>query len=453
MAGAHFDFHRCPNGNLCSFFMFSFTNKPRFALDLALNELTNIPHVSGSCFVDINIRDRRRAKFLLKLGLGLALALALTAKLNSKHARADKAAHTLTTPGTVLAVTLKRRIHNFKCAFNYRIRCNLKFPLKKKQNLIGNKYLVMVVYYVGETRGDGDGDGDRGGSLLELGRLEINLLEYLNFEEPTTSKYLLRQSKINSIFSLTILLRELPADMEFHTQLQIADAPLAPTLAPSLAPSLASSRAPSRAPSLASLGPAPLRTRQPQSHASRFNVPNFERSKVFGGLNDVIKTPTHDRDDGDDASAATASATTSATASPVATEEHHRNGKRTMQHIASHLYPHHNNSGVTAPPDAHNKNIVADRHRDSAILMQPIVSNLYKKILEASWDPELYKLMDFSPEKVVESIFRDGTAANDRFMKTFDPWRGEELDAERDLNGLINEVGYRDNLKSWNSKK
>ena len=56
-----------------------------------------------------------------------------------------------------------------------------------------------------------------------MGKVDINLSEYLNFDEPITTKYLLNDSKVNSILGVTIGLNELSSTFDFHTQLQIQD--------------------------------------------------------------------------------------------------------------------------------------------------------------------------------------------------------------------------------------
>lgn len=83
--------------------------------------------------------------------------------------------------------------------------------------------------------------------------------------------------------------------------------------------------------------------------------------------------------------------------------------------------------------------------------MDPIVSGLYRKILESTWDPELLPLLDYTPEKCINDIFNNsdnpkGWCPN---IKQ-DNWdNDEDDDGLKNLNGLINESKLRDDLRSW----
>lgn len=433
--------------------MFQSTSKPKFALELTVNELSNIPHVGGSCYIDINIRDSRKTKFPgFKAGKVSALDN-VGSKTSSipgvKKSTEAKGSHSASSPGNISATTSRKKIHNFKCLFNYKVNCNLRFPLKKRENLIGNKYLLMTVHYVGDGSNGHHSDqssGNSGRTHIELGSLEVNLSEYLNFNEPTTSKYLLKDSKINSILSVTVGLTELSNDFDFHTLLRIQESQTTSSLSLTIHP-------PTRMTTGTGTGTGETFNRQ------KFNVPNFERKKVFGGLNDIMATQTSSEQQSTNNSASIGS-TTSA-------DDDKRSGcsgRNKIQHLASHFnhngnHNHHQNNssnhnnisqnGFMSKLQSIYENNNSTDSNTTTIIMEPIVNNLYKKILEASWDPELYKLMDYSPEKCIESIFEGGDGWSKDLSKKLGTWEEDDEDQVRDLNGLINEVSFRDNLKSW----
>ncbi|CAH2350681.1 hypothetical protein CLIB1423_02S02696 [[Candida] railenensis] len=446
--------------------MFSNSNKPKFSLDFTINDLSNIPHVGGSCYIDVSIRDSKKSKFSLRPSHAQAGAQAtfdssknsIQSKLDSK----SSSSHSSSTPSTVTAVTSKKKIHNFKCSFHFSLSCNLRFPLKKKENLIGNKYLILTIYYLPDSSHH---HGEDSHSASELGQLDINLSEYLNFKEATTFKYLLKHSKVNSIISLTVSLKELPSDFQFHTQLQISEA----HTNLSNANTKVSTSRPTQAQTTNRTTSSTLQLdSSPSSQNPKFNVPNFEKKKVFGGINDVINTSSGEHQNSGNESELDLSNINGKT------EE---NGKECSisKKISQHLSPHHSNSkldgsnanskanSISGNSERANNNSsyghsalknASGNDQQTAVMMEPIVSNLYKKILESSWDPELYKLLDYTPEKIVDSIFREGTGWSDKISKKLEIWNAGNTDDDdevRDLNGLINEVGFREDLKSWHT--
>lgn len=343
--------------------MFS-SKKPKFSLDLTVNELSNIPQVSGYCFLELSIKDSKRLRLFPLKG----------------HAPADDdklilksldVSQLTSSSGNVTVTTSRKKIHNFKCSFNYNLTCNLRFPYKRRENLIADKFLSVRVFYVNDAKHH----------TTELGRLDVNLLEYLNFTNPKSSKYLLRESKVNSILSLTVFLKELPSNYDFHTQLQIHDS-----------------------------HSTHESEKKRSTSTTKFNVPQFERSKVFGGLNDVIHLP---------------------------------NDLASFTHSASPTSLHFSSDELEVlrpkPDEASN------------VIMDPIISNLYKKILESTWDPELHTLLAYPPEKCIEDIFASPSpqAYRELLAKKFGGWRDEDDGDVREINGLINEVKFRDDLRSW----
>ncbi|EGW30040.1 uncharacterized protein SPAPADRAFT_158395 [Spathaspora passalidarum NRRL Y-27907] len=384
------------------------SNKPKFAFSLSINELTNIPEINGACYIKLQIKDGHHRNKLTDL-IKPVPPSASTAGTNSSSSSVNKS---FFNNSSVNCTTSKKKIHNFKCVFNYKVSCNLRFGLKKKENLISNKYLLLKVYYVHESTKRSDGGSSS--QTTELGRLDINLAEYLNFDEPITTKYLLNQSKVNSILNLTIQLNELPESFDFHTQLQIDDNSSANS----------SKKLPKPTHTSSSTTSFPKRT--------TFNVPQFENKHVFGGINTVFgegtfqnSTPNHPPTPTDEKSSVptpsvTASATTAATTTNTTTTR-----------------------GINSKPQ---------------ILIDPIVGTLYCKILESNWDPELYKLLEYSPDQCINDIFENNNnpyGHNQKLKQYVDEHINYQDDDEdedskpRELNGLISETKYREDLKSW----
>lgn len=93
-------------------------------------------------------------------------------------------------------------------------------------------------------------------------------------------------------------------------------------------------------------------------------------------------------------------------------------------------------------------------------MMDPIVSQLYCKILESSWDPELYPILDYTPEQCIEDIFNNPDnkyGCNLKLKQLYESKLNDESEelkeldnSYRELNGLISESKYRSDLKSWN---
>jgi hypothetical protein len=389
--------------------------KPQFKLQLVINDLTNIPQISGYCYIELLIRNTQHAH----------KPHAKKSKLVDADDDAEYEKISGTVSGsTVKTATSKHKIHNFKCNFNYSLSCNLKFPYKKSENLVGNKYLSMTVFYLSSDNSD----------IVTIGKTDVNLTEYLNFKDPVTSKYLLKDSKVNSILSLTVGLSELPADMDFHTQLQINDS-TAPSIHGSVANNLSSDTVVTR--------------------PTTFNIPQFDRKNVFTGLNGVM---VHDSDDSNKLNPSSVKKPMSQTSSD------NSSGKGPLKskfNIKSSITIKSDNDkskpALSSQSEKADTVPVQSQNQQSSIIMDPIVSGLYKKILESTWDPELHSLLDYTPEKCINDIFEytDNPLGWCPYVsKKFGTWADEgesdeEGDNVKDLNGLLSEVKLREDLKSW----
>lgn len=409
--------------------MFSSSKKPKFGLDLTINELSNIPQISGTCFIEIEIKDRKKG---IRSGLtGLRTHSPSISEsstpTSSKHSLLKSSSGSFSesssssSSGNVSVTTSQKKIHNFKCVFKYKLSCNLRFLVKKRENLIDNKYLHLRVYYLHDSASEGS--NHHGHSATEIGRLNLNLSEYLNFSEPRTSKYLLKDAKVNSILSLTIALKELPSDYTFHTQLKIDDS------APHLSKTTLSSGS----------------KEETKGKSTKFNVPQFDKKNTFGGLTDVIQPE---------------SSRNLPTTSSMSSDESDNKKKRSSNSMKkngreSKSDPSHDGD-TSHNQSTHLNGLEQLPLLQPSVMMDPIVSNLFKKILESTWDPELKSLLEYTPEKCIDDIFEaaqnndlEGFNKNleERYHK-MEPEDQEDADS-KDVNGLINELSFRDDLRSW----
>lgn len=408
--------------------MFSSSKKPKFGLNLTINDLSNIPQISGTCFIEIEIKDGKKG---IRSGLGglrthspsaSEKSSPASSKPNLLKSSSSSFSDSLSSSssGNVSVTTSHKKIHNFKCVFKYKLSCNLRFLVKKRENLIDNKYLYLRVYFLHDSQSEGSGSGHHGHSAIEIGRLNLNLSEYLNFSEPRTSKYLLKDAKVNSILSLTIDLKELPSDYTFHTQLQIDDS----------------------APHSSKSSVASNNREESKGKGTKFNVPHFDKKNTFGGLTDVIQPSNAEN--------------SQSSFSSEESDKKKRSSSSTKKNGNEAKNDSNQDKAFSNVQSTHLNGLEQLPLLQPSVLMDPIVSNLFKKILESTWDPELNSLLEYSPEQCIDDIF-DAAHNNDLdgFNKNLanryhamEPDDQEDADA-KDVNGLINELKFREDLKSW----
>lgn len=379
--------------------MFS-SRKTKFKLTFAVNELSNIPHTSGYCHIDIYIGDGALHGF--KSAISQLRPLVSSAPKEGREEQGDKllTAHSSSNSNSIHLQTSRRKIHNFRCHFNYKFSCNLRFPIKRKDNMVGNKYVTLKFYYSADR-------GTKTSRPMELGEVKLNLAEYLNFNEPVSAKYLLQESKINSIASLSTWLEELPQDMDFHTLLQVDDSKNGQTASTAM---LSVSKS------------TDLNNRS-------FNVPQFQKKTIFGGLEGVINSlsnPSNSKQNLDSG------------ASEESKEPSENDEKQSLDHKSGH-------KSKIAP--------IGSKTLDN-VIVDPIIGGLYRKVLESTWDPELHALLKLSPEEVVLDIFHSTKNKGlDLYEKDLQHYisLNRDFDGEtfKGMNGLINEAKHRKNLRSW----
>lgn len=408
--------------------MFSYSRKPqaekkksrmlfssrnvKFNLDFIIGELANIPEINGYCYIDIRVLNKRsRHNFGLERKNKLRNVNTKDGKLHeddSSLSGSDAGESSRSSGGNISISTSKRKVHNFRCNFNYHVNCNVKFPFSSKENTISSKFLLMDIFFVPEeefNKTEGKNENINRSNVLELGKLAIDLTEYLDAVEPQTNKYLMSESKVNSILSVALSLRELPEDYHFQTQLKVNDSPSETT---SILNSANKRRTYNVAPS-----------KQGKSSAiklDRAKLINEFNSPRISSESDSINQSRQSLNWSDN--------------SPISDREKLRN--------------------VSEPKSATRETPTQDRV-DKDFKENEEIDLLYRKVLETFWDDELHPFFCLTPEERIKDIF-------DNDGKAFEKYENEILrttnqEAFTDVNGLIDEPLYREDLKSWSVER
>lgn len=190
--------------------------RPKFLFFLQVNELVNIPQSSGYCYVKWSIRD----------GTG-------TSK-NSTVVGDDKQ-YKVSTQSKGL--TQRVKVNHHRAQWNYKLDrpIQIKLQVDKERNL-HKKDLCLDIFFEFVTdnnsnnanmprssmhRNNGTTSSGTGNSTLgqqivqekisnkiQLGKVIINLSEYVREDEmPITNRFLLKNSKVNSIINITIQMK------------------------------------------------------------------------------------------------------------------------------------------------------------------------------------------------------------------------------------------------------
>jgi len=304
--------------------------KPKFLFTLEIQELINIPKVSGSCFVKWYIKTESPTSQQLK------------------------------------GHTPKNHIKDYRSHWSYSHESLLRLSVKKSKEL-QEKTLVMIIYV--ETHEHHHSKTHQKLESMEhklpkvdkttvLGRVEINLAEYVNYEHPTSNRYLLQESKVNCILTVKIGMELLKGDK------------------------------------------------------TQYVAPSIKSSNIFKGISNVLNessTVGHDSMNG--ASSANATGTGNGSTSQISSEK---------------------------------------LHKTTIILSDPILSKLYEKTFEISWDS---RPGEFNAMECIDDIFSggDGWAKNEDGKNLIDLEMNDEETDKRveDDEKRIREFDVRSNLKSW----
>lgn len=168
--------------------------RPKFVLSLGIHELTNIPSPVGECYVKWHMKERSISSFKGK----------------------TKLAH----------------IRDYKVVWGHSTQALMKIGLTKNHQL-KDKTLVLCVYQLPPHQhhhhhhhnGKDEAIRSRSPTIISdinqlsqdisnhqnekskktyLGKVEINLSEFVNFEESKTNRYLLKEAKINAVLHVEI---------------------------------------------------------------------------------------------------------------------------------------------------------------------------------------------------------------------------------------------------------
>lgn len=361
---------------------------PKFSLDLTINELINIPQTSGSCFIELQIKDSPYKSTVLHKHQPQKDSDELFKE--SKRTITNNVETNSTSSKKVRATTSKKKVHNFKCTFHYKLSCNLKFPINKRQRAIDDKYLLLSVYYSSSS-------DERHTTLL--GRAEVNLSEYIEYDDPVTSKILLRHSKVNSILNLKIFLRELPDNFDFHTQLQIQDS-------------------------------TQNISQKGTSLANDSTLKSIDHKKTFKHLIEERKSRN------------TLEVFSSSQSPDRADSQKPRSKQQTVLHAQeSPLW-----TFLSSIPTNNTKY----QQPQQLMMLNLAVSNLSRKLLESNWEPDLQGLLEYTPEKCINDVFSHSSDGKEWDKKLSEIYSIDHPDDDTSsMNGLIDEANYRSDLRSW----
>ncbi|AOA62218.1 hypothetical protein PP7435_CHR2-0014 [Komagataella phaffii CBS 7435] len=329
--------------------------KHRFHLYMAISELINIPQLAGKVYVKIQIRN----------------------KGSHSNSHDEQTSKSMGTHVLYQSQTEKEPIENNKVTWNYQNHdIILKIGEDQKTGLMENKWLLLKVYveYQDQDSRATSSSNKHPKKLqkVRLGKIAVNLTEYINFSEMTTNRYLLADSKINSICKISILMKHLDDKK---------------TNGPSSGYSSYRN----------TVGSPASRTSIDSSPEREFNVPQLETSHIFQGLNQVIDEDTNSSFGENNSTSNPNSALTS----PLTPTKHRTTNSKRDARDQLHFRTDHTNVKGSENQDSRNK---------SSILTDPTLNYLVSKTLQYSWfniGDDFYP--EFTPSECVEDIFYNGT--------------------------------------------
>lgn len=186
--------------------------RPKFLLNIRIDELINIPQSSGYCFV----------RWHLKEGTGLSGHRLARAASDDESNLGGHQSHG-TTPRTL--------VENHRARWNYQLEKPIQVKLQvDKYKKLEAKSLVMDVYFEFLENGSKEAGIARAkrtsldapnivktsnnvyapkvSGKLHLGTVSLNISEYVRRDEqPLTNRFLLKKSKVNSIINVTVQMK------------------------------------------------------------------------------------------------------------------------------------------------------------------------------------------------------------------------------------------------------
>jgi len=177
------------------------SKRPKFLFFLQVNELVNIPQTSGYCYVKWNIRD----------GTGI--------NKNSTIVGDDKQ---YKVSNQSKGMTPRVKVTHHRAQWNYKLDRPIQLKLQVERNKdLHRKDLVLDIFFefISGTSNTNNNNNnstntnnvvpqEKVSNKIQLGRVVINLSEYIREDEmPITNRFLLKNSKVNSIINVTIQMK------------------------------------------------------------------------------------------------------------------------------------------------------------------------------------------------------------------------------------------------------
>lgn len=141
------------------------TSRPKFDVDIQVNQLLNIPLVSGSCWVRWYVRDSPKPD----------------ARGRTPH----------------------QTVREHRASWDHEIKLQTRIGIGR-MNVLKEFMVIFDVMW-----------DQNGSEKILLGKVEVNLSEYVGSPEPKRTKYLLKNSKINGALSITIGIKQTAGSKNF----------------------------------------------------------------------------------------------------------------------------------------------------------------------------------------------------------------------------------------------
>lgn len=330
------------------------SKRPKFLLALQIQELANIPKIHGACYVKWHIKDSSLTSQQLK---------GRTSKVHIKDHRAtwDYNYETLLRLAVNGNKVLQEKILVLTVYIGVPEHHHAHQHVSINDELHPENHLQQLEHQIEHF----EHQLPKVEKKTVLGKVEINLAEYVNYEEPTSNRYLLQRSKVNCIMTVKIGMELLKGDK------------------------------------------------------SEFIAPSMKSSNIFKGIANVLNESIHD----------------SSTMQSSTGASHHRTGSGSQMSSSDKL------------------------HRTIAITSDPVVSKLYEKTFEISWDPRPGEL---TAGECIDDIFNggDGWAKNEDGVNLIDLdikanrthhtlYQVNDANGDAATKSLLKESEVREDLKSW----
>ena len=196
------------------------TRRPRFLLNLKLSELINIPQSAGRCYVKWSLKDGTGTSGHIitsdtdgnsSLGVNQGHGLSPRTHISNHRAKWD---YELENPVQVkLHVDknnmLERKI--LKLEFYLETLASEKFPIKLNVSSVPRPSLAQFPAHSSTIQNNDM--GSKGYSRLLLGSVSLNIADYIREDEAyTPNRYLLKNSKVNTVIILSIQMQLVRGD-------------------------------------------------------------------------------------------------------------------------------------------------------------------------------------------------------------------------------------------------